>query len=188
MRSLFNFIVRPIDGKRYNNTKDIGGIDLIVSTSEEDHRFSNRHAEVVSVPCYYNGDIVPGDILLVHHNVFKYYNDMKGRQKSSWSYFMDDLFFVDEEQFFLYKHDREWRSHGRFCFVKPIPVTQGDIYKPSSEEPLIGIIKYGNSQLESMGVNAGDKVCFTPESEYEFHVEQEKLYRMFTNQIAIKLC
>jgi hypothetical protein len=97
------------------------------------------------------------------------------------------MFFVDEEQFFLYKHDGKWKSHGRFCFVKPIASKQSDIYKPIKEEPLMGTIRYTNDQLASLGVNEGDVVCFRPESEYEFHVEHEKLYRMFTSQIAIKL-
>jgi len=149
--------------------------------------FSNRYAEVIAVPMYYNGEVSVGDILLVHHNVFKYYNDMKGNQRSSWNFFMDDMFFVEEDQFFLYKHDDKWRSHGRFCFVKPIQTKQTDIYKPVSEEPLMGTIKYSNYELESMGINEGDEICFKPDSEYEFHVEQEKLYRMFTSQIAIKL-
>jgi len=187
MQSPFNFIVKPVNGKRYENTKKVGDLDLIVNTSEEDHRFSNRYAEVIAVPMYYNGDVSVGDILLVHHNVFKYYNDMKGNQRSSWNFFMDDMFFVEEDQFFLYKHDDKWRSHGRFCFVKPIQTKQTDIYKPVSEEPLMGTIKYSNYELESMGINEGDEICFKPDSEYEFHVEQEKLYRMFTSQIAIKL-
>ena len=53
MRSPFYFIVKPMNGKRYNNTKDIGGVDLIVSTSEEDHKFSNRYGEVVELPLGY---------------------------------------------------------------------------------------------------------------------------------------
>jgi hypothetical protein len=47
MKSPFYFIAKPVDGKRYANTKDIGGVELIVSTSEEDHKFSNRFAEVI---------------------------------------------------------------------------------------------------------------------------------------------
>jgi hypothetical protein len=35
-----------------------------------------------------------GDTLLVHHNVFKFYNDIKGVERSGRSYFMDDLFFI----------------------------------------------------------------------------------------------
>ena len=33
MRSPYSFIVRPIKGRRYDNTKDIGGIDFITSVS-----------------------------------------------------------------------------------------------------------------------------------------------------------
>jgi hypothetical protein len=67
MKSPYMFIVRPQDGKRYANIND----GLIVSASQEDHRFSNRVAEVVEVPINYDGPIKTGNLLLVHHNVFK---------------------------------------------------------------------------------------------------------------------
>ena len=57
MRSPFCFLVEPLSGKRYNNTKSVGGIDLILNTSEEDHKFSNREATVVQVPFGYSGNI-----------------------------------------------------------------------------------------------------------------------------------
>ena len=110
MRSPFYFIVKPLSGKRYNNSKEIAGVDFLTSTSEENHLASNREAVVVSTPLNYQGDIEPGDILLVHHNVFKFYNDMRGRQKSGKSFFMDDLFFVDNEQFYMYKKDNQWQK------------------------------------------------------------------------------
>ena len=187
MRSPFYFIARPLKGKRYDNTKEIGGVELIVSTSEEDHKFSNRYAEVVELPLGYTGPVAIGDTLLVHHNVFKFYNDMKGRQKSGKSFFKDDLFFIESDQFFMYKHDGNWHSYDRYCFVKPIPPQDSYIKKPTSEEPLIGIIKYSNDYLKSKGVFSNDKVCFRPESEYEFNVDGEKLYRMYDHQIVIKL-
>jgi len=34
-------------------------------------------------------------------------------------------------------------------------------------------------------VNQGSKIIFKPESEYEFEVDGEKLYRMFDHQITI---
>jgi len=181
------FIVRPVDGKRYSNTKDIGGVEVIVSTSEEDHKFSNRYAEVVETPLSYKGPISAGDILLVHHNVFKFYNDMKGRRQSGKSFFKDDLFFIDEEQFYMYKRNGEWHTHDRYCFVKPVPAEESYIFKPFSEEPLIGIMKYPNEYLKSKGINKGDKVSFKPDSEYEFDVDGEKLYRMYDHQVTIKL-
>jgi len=72
--------------------------------------------------------------------------------------------------------------------VKPIP--KKDYYIQGinvKEEPLHGVIKYNNKQLEELGVKEGDKICFTPDSEYEFYVDNEKLYRMFTNNITISL-
>jgi hypothetical protein len=144
-------------------------------------------AEVISTPLGYEGPIKVGDTLLVHHNVFKYYNDMKGRQKSGKSFFRDDLFFIETEQFFLYKQNNQWKSYDRYCFVKPIPTTESYIKKPFSEEPLMGEMKYPNEYLLSQGIKEGDLVCFAPDSEYEFTIDDEKLYRMYDHQITIKL-
>lgn len=187
MKSPFYFIAKPVNGKRYNNTKDIGGIDFVVSTSEEDHKFSNRLAEVVGLPLGYDGPIQEGDTLLVHHNVFKFYNDMRGRQKSGKSFFRDDLFFIETDQFYMYKNGSTWNAYDRYCFVKPIDAIDSYIKKPFSEEPLMGIMKYPNKYLLERGIKEGDIVCFSPDSEYEFTVDEEKLYRMYDHQITIKL-
>jgi len=184
MKSPTNFIVRPLNGRRYDNIKKIGDIDLITSTSQEDHKVSNRYAEVVSTPINYNGEIVPGDTLIVHHNVFKYYYDMKGRQKSGKSFLMGDLFLVDDYQYYMYKHDGVWRSKEEFCFIKPIPKEEFYIHSPGTNQPLIGEVKYTNNTLTSYGVNVGDRVSFKPESEYEFDIDGEKLYRVRTDWIT----
>ncbi len=141
----------------------------------------------METPAKYDGPISKGDILLVHHNVFKYYNDIKGRQKSGKSFFRDDVFLIEPEQFFMYKHDGEWHTHDRYCFVKPIDAIDSTIKKPFKNEPLMGEMMYPNKYLTDRGVGKGDKVCFTPESEYEFDVEGVKMYRVFDHQITIKL-
>jgi hypothetical protein len=51
----------------------------------------------------------------------------------------------------------------------------------------MGIMRYPNELLAKSGVNPGDKVCFKPDSEYEFMVDDEKLYRIYDHQITIKL-
>lgn len=184
MKSPFNFIVRPYNGRRYDNIKKIGDVDIIVSASQEDHTVSNRYATVVSTPINYSGDIQPGDTLLVHHNVFKYFYDMKGRQKSGKSFLMDDLFLVDDYQYFMYKHNDVWKSKDEFCFIKPIPKEQMYIYSPGVDQPLMGEVRYTNNVLISYGINVGDIVSFKPDSEYEFKVDDEKLYRVRTDWIT----
>ena len=187
MKSPFSFIVKPLNGKRYTNTKNISGLDIVVSTSQEDFKFSNREAKVIELPLGYKGPIQVGDVLLVHHNVFKYYNDMKGKQTSGKSYFKDDLFFVEEEQYYAYHDGTQWNAVDRYCFIKPSKVEDSYLYKNIKEEPLVGYIKYPNEYLVSQGVNKGDKVSFKPDSEYEFNLDGEKLYRMFDHQIVMVL-
>ena len=187
MRSPFYFIVKPTKGKRYNNSKEIGGVDFITSTSEENHIASNREAIVVSTPLGYNGEIEPGDTLLVHHNVFKFYNDMKGQRRSGRSFFTDDLFFIEPDQFFMYHDGKDWNAYDRFCFVEPIDVENSYIYKNIKEEPLMGLMLYPNDYLKSKGVKSGDKVTFKPESEYEFYVDDKKMYRIYDHQITMVL-
>ena len=187
MRSPTDFIVTPLHNKRYSNTKDIGGVDFIINSSQEDHKFSNREAVVVETPLNYKGDIKKGDVLLVNHNVFKYYNDIKGRQKSGRSFFKDNIFLIDTEQFFLYKNTEGWQTYDRYCFIKPIPVEKNlSIDKFCKYEPLVGVMKYPNTYLKTQGVIEGDKVSFSPYP-YEFEIDGETLYRLHDHQITLIL-
>ena len=105
MKSPYCFIVEPVSGRRYDNIRVYDGNAFIISSSQEDHTVSNRLARVVSVPTYYSGPVREGDIVIVHHNVFRYYYDIKGRQKSSWHYVMDNVFIVEPDQVYLYMRD-----------------------------------------------------------------------------------
>lgn len=187
MKSPFYFMVRPYNGRRYDNLKDIGGSQVIISVSEEDHTVSNRLAEVISTPVGYEGDISPGDFLLVHHNVFKFYNDMRGVQRSGRSFLKDDIFFVDTEQFFMHKKNGIWKAVDRYCFVKPVENIKSSIMSFGREESLIGEMAYPNDYLVNMGVKSGDFVVFPPYSKYEFNVDGERMYRIYDHQIVMIL-
>lgn len=186
MKSPTCFIVAPI-GERYNHTKDFGGVDFIVSTSIEDHTVSNRMAEVIEVPIDYTGPIEIGDTLLVHHNVFKFYYDTSGVRRSGRSFLKGNVFLVDPDQFFMYKKNGQWTAHDRYCFVRPVG-SDGNIGEGSSADSgLVGEMVYPSASLVRVGVTPGQKVVFTPHSQYQFEVDGETLYRVFDHQIAIKL-
>ena len=187
MQSPFYFIVKPVGRKRYSNTKDISGVEVVVSTSEEDHRFSNRYAEVIETPARYSGPVRPGDTLLVHHNAFKFYNDMKGRRKSGKSFFREDVFLIEPDQFFMYFSDGEWHAYDKYCFIRPVPADNSSILKGVTFEPLMGEMVYPNKFISDSGIKPGDRVCFAPETEYEFIVDGEPLYRIMDQHITIKL-
>jgi hypothetical protein len=51
----------------------------------------------------------------------------------------------------------------------------------------MGEMVYPNEYLTNQGIKCGDKVCYSPDSNYEFIVDGEKLYRIYDHQITIKL-
>ena len=178
MKSVYNFVVTPV-GQRYNNTKKVGDSELIINTELFNHQHVNRTAKVVSIPTVGETDIKPGDEVMVHHNVFRRWHDVKGRERNSKAYFNEDTYLISIDQIFLYKSKGEWQAPKGYCFVKPIKAT--DKFNTESEKPLVGIVKYSDGT-----VDVGDLVGFRPSSEYEFVVDGERLYRVLSNFITIK--
>ena len=183
MRSIFSFIVKPV-GERYNNKVKVDGKELIVNTKIESFKSVNNFAEVVAIPLAYNTNIKVGDIILIHHNVFRVFYDIRGNKKNSRSYFKDDLYFCELDQIYLYKNTGEWKAFGDRCFVKPIK--NKDYLNVDKEQKLIGILKYGNSSLEALKIHEGDLVGYTPYGEFDFVIDGQRLYCMKSNDIVIK--
>jgi len=183
MRSIYDFIVKPV-GKRYDNEKKVGDKTLITNSSIESFKSVNNYAEVVATPLAYETGISVGDIVVIHHNVFRRFYDMRGNQKDSRSMFIDGLYFVAPDQIYLYGNTKKWKTFNDRCFV--IPIKNKDSFSLEKEQELIGILKYGNSSLQALGINPGDLVGYTPGSEFEFVVNEKKLYCMKSNDIVIK--
>ena len=178
MKSVYNFVVTPV-GERYNNKKKIGNSELILNTEIFNHQYVNRQAKVISTPIIGNTDIKAGDIVIVHHNVFRRWHNVQGIEKNSKSYFNESTYFINKDQIFLYKRNNKWKSPKGYCFVKPLKAI--DKFNVESEKPLQGIIKYSDDT-----VKINDLVGFRPNSEYEFIVDGERLYRVLSNFITIK--
>ena len=178
MKSVYNYVVKP-KGERYNNKKKIGDSELILNTEIFNHQYVNREAIVISTPIIGNTNIKSGDTVIVHHNVFRRWHNQYGVEKNSRSYFNENTYLITKDQIFLYKRNKEWLVPKGYCFVKPLKaVNQFNI---ESEKPLQGIIKYSDGTA-----NINDLVGFTPNSEYEFVINGERLYRVLSKFITIK--
>jgi len=178
MKSVYNFVVKP-KGERYNNTKKFDGGELILNTDIFQHQYVNREAIVISTPIIGDTDIKPGDTVIVHHNVFRRWNDVKGVERNSKAYFNEDTYFINHDQIFLYKQEDKWVAPKGYCFVIPLKAT--DQFNTESEKPLQGIVKYSDGT-----VNVNELIGFRPNSEYEFIVDGERLFRVLSNFITIK--
>ena len=183
MKSIFDFIIEP-KRNRYNNTTKVGDKDLILNTEIFNHQYVSREAIVKQLPLAVKTEIQVGDEIIVHHNVFRRWHNVKGEEKNSRSYIDENTYCVREDQIFSYKQDDKWLATEGFCFVKPIH--HDDNFTIEKEKPLMGVMKLTNNELVNHGINNGDLVGFLPNSEYEFIVDGEKLYRVMTNFISIK--
>jgi co-chaperonin GroES (HSP10) len=183
MKSLYDFIVKPL-GDRYENEIKLGDKTLVLNTKIENWKAVNNLAVVIETPKAFKTDIKKGDIIVVHQNVFRVFYDMKGVKKNSRSYFKDGLYFCAIDQIYLYKNIGDWKSFGDRCFVMPLKNKQS--LSLDKEQKLIGILKYGNSSLEALKINPGDVVGFTPNSEWDFIVDDQRVYCMKSNDIVIK--
>ena len=181
MKHLHCYIVSPLNG-RYSNKKKIQDKELILNTSIEDHKFVNRIGTIIETPI--NGSILKkGDLVIVHHNVFRRFYDVRGNEKNSSSYFQEDKYFCYYDQIFLYKRNNKWNTPDGFNFVKP--VSENDMYSLDKEKPLTGYLKYLSPHLRALNLKENDLIGFTENSEYEFVFEGERLYRVQDNSIAI---
>jgi hypothetical protein len=178
MQSLYYFIVKPFED-RYDNIRQVDGNNLIINTGIEDHRFISKKAVVVSTPAAYDTKINIGDELYIHHNIFRRWYDQKGKERNSSTHFKDDLYFVSLEQIYMYN----LKPNLDYCFVKPLK--NQSVLENRKEQPNVGIVKYSNKSLEALKITPGTLITFTPNSEFEFIIEGERLYCMKSNDIAL---
>ena len=178
MKSLYGFLVKPIGG-RYNNTKKVGDKELVLNTDIYNHKHTNREAEVLSIPKIGETDIKVGDTVVLHHNVFRRWNDVKGREKNSRSYINEDLYIAHPDQIYLYKRKNNWIAPKGYCFIQPIKET--DEFSIETEKACRGVVLYSDGSA-----NVGDLVGFTPFSTYEFIIDNIRSYRVLSKFITIK--
>ena len=178
MTPVQDFIISPA-GERYNNSVKVDGKDLILNTEIFNHQYVNREGIIDSTPVWNPNGLRRGERVLVHHNVFRRWHNVKGVEKNSRGFLGEDQFIVSQDQIYMYKRDGNWIATPGFTFVKPLKSKNN--LNNEVEVPLIGIVKYSDGTFLPTQL-----VGFRPSSEYEFVVDGERLYRVMNNFITIE--
>ena len=183
MQALFDYIISTEN--RYNNVVDVDDKKLVVNTeiTERDYMFVNRIGTVHSCPVATKTKINKGDKVILHHNVFRRWYDSHGQERNSSSYIGEDKYVVADDQIYAYKKNGKWKCLPEYCFIKPL--YKNSKWSLRADENLSGELVYLNEYLEQLGLSKGSIVGFTPNSEYEFNIEGQKLYRILSNHITI---
>ena len=177
MKAYKDFIISPIGG-RYNNSIKVDNKELILNTEVYNHQYVNRLAKVIATPLLFSSPINVGDEVIIHHNLFRRWHDVKGRERNSRSYWKDNKYLISEDQIYLYKQ-KVWKTIPGFSFIKPIK--ENDKFSLQNEKPLVGIVKYSDGTF-----NKGELVGFRPKTQCEDFINEERLYRVKNNFITIK--
>jgi hypothetical protein len=179
MHSVFNYLVAP-KGDRTTGKKTIDGQELLLNTDLQNHEYTNRIGSILSLPLANNyKELKEGDDVIVHHNIFRRFRDIKGLEKNSKNYLSENVYLVQPDQIYAYRRKGEWMALEGFCFV--IPIKETKMFSVDFEKPLKGIVKHGNKDIETDTL-----VGFRPNSEYEFVIDGQRLYRVPTTSITIK--
>jgi len=177
MRPVIDFIIKPV-GDRYNNSVKVGDKSLILNTEIFNHSYINRRAVVVSTPMHNPLNVSVGDELIVHHNVFRRWHNVKGVEKNGRGFLNDDEFLLQPDQFFMYGKPNDRKVVPGYTFIKPLKCK--DKFVADTEIPLIGVVKY------SKAFDKEALVGFSPGDEFEFVIDGERLYRVMDRFINVE--
>lgn len=177
MKPLYDYIIKPL-GERYNNSTKVGDKDLILNTEVFNHGYINRKAIVISTPVNNVHNLQEGQEILVHHNIFRRWHNMKGIEKNSRGFMNEGEYLASPDQIFMYKNIA-WECINGYTFVKPLKST--DKFSLEKERPLVGIVKYSDGTFLPTQL-----VGFSPGDEFEFVVDGERLYRVMNRFINIE--
>ncbi len=179
MQSVFNYLVEP-KGDRVTGKTEIEGNELLLNTDLQNHEYVNRVGFIVGLPrANKYKELKEGDEIIVHHNIFRRFRDIRGKEKNSKNFLSENTYIVQPDQIYAYKRNGEWKALEGFCFVMPVKETK--MFSIDFEKPLKGLVKYGN---ENIAIDS--LIGFKPNSEYEFVIEGQRLYRVSEHSITIK--
>lgn len=166
--------------KTYEDTIKCGNLQLYLDTRFDNVKHTIRYGEIISSP---DKRFIPGDTIYFHHNIVRRISTLSGVEKESPEEILNHTFQVPSNEIYARKRNGTLQAITPYCFIKPIPKKQEtiagiELISKEKYEPNIGIVKYGNEELEKMGVHEGDTVIFTKNSEYQYPIDDELLYRM----------
>jgi hypothetical protein len=147
MQSVFNYLVSP-KGNRTVGSKEIEGQTLLLNTDLQNHSYTNRVGTILNLPLVGNEELKEGDDVIVHHNVFRRFRDVRGNEKDSKNYLSEDVYTIQADQIYAFKRNGEWKALKGFCFVKPIK--EDKMFSVDFETLLINAMHHASSLEEAL--------------------------------------
>ena len=167
--------------KPEEDTVKCGDLDLVLNTSYNPMYHARRYGEIFIAPqsTSFDVDVKKGDKVWFHHfvaNKDKVVNYIEE----------DNIYVADITQIYARERDGKVETVHHWNMIKQLVESESDIktesgiyLKPEVEDIVQrGVVKYPSKTLTEMGVNIGDKIIFTKNSEYDMDINGDELLRM----------
>jgi len=194
--------------KPYEDTVELNGLEISLDVKWDPYTFARQYGIVHETPGWLpeglKFDVKKGDKVYFHHHITGSVGavtvDQKFANESSQDLKSENLItWIDKENIYkvhwqqMYARVRKGKlkmlHHWNFVEQKTededsIKTKSGIFIKPEVEDiTLHGNILHMNSWLKEQGVNVGDEVIFSENSEYEMTIEGKKMLRMRNEDI-----
>lgn len=184
--------------KAYKDSIELsGGLKIYLHQGLRQNKDTIRYGEVVAVPSICPYDVRIGDTLFFHHGIVGItVTDQIGEVEPPYLIDRKERLYrvpinTDWHMCYAVERNGEFMALDGLCFVKPIKKKKYEtsLEIANNEVELEGIAEmvYSCPKLEAQGIKKGDKVTYEKDSEYEFPIDGEKYYRMFSDWITGKV-
>ena len=171
---------------RLNDTVEIGGKQFVLDPIFRKYWNTVQMAEVVATD---RGDILPGDIVYVHHFV---------NSEEQVLPFKEYMSYLEYNQIYAVQEENEVRTLAEFVLVEPVTYGQAGLVKKSNglimtshsendKMERIGIARNISRKAMESGISDGDIILFNKNCEYEMLIDGQILYRMEIRDIITTL-
>ena len=194
--------------KPYDDTVELNGLEIALDVKWDPYRFARQYGIVYEKPGWLpeglDFDVKKGDKVYFHHHITgsvgsvtvdqKFENessqDLKSVNLVTWID-KENIYKVHWKQMYARVRGGKLKMLHHWNFVEQkkesedsIKTKSGIFTKPEVEDiTLHGNILHMNGWLEEQGVNIGDEVIFSENSEYEMTIEGKKMLRMRNEDI-----
>lgn len=178
-----SFIIRL--PKKFKDEIEIGGTKMYLDSKFDE--FGNRfmEAEIVSVPSKYNTGAKPGDTLYFHHHIVLNKDFSLG----------DNMYIVPfhpqgnrNNMANAYKNEDGINMLGQWVFLEPMESSKKiksqliELVEQEVDNDR-GRLLFTSNDISEEGLEIGDVIYFSKNSDYEMEVDGRKVWRMLINDL-----
>tara|TARA_R110002020_G_scaffold63770_7_gene169855 strand:- start:7167 stop:7736 length:570 start_codon:yes stop_codon:yes gene_type:complete len=165
--------------KETEDTIEINGVEMYRDTSYDPMKLARQFGTIYKTPIHSpeGADLEEGDKVWFHHFIPTEVNKVKYADS-------ENVYQAQIQHIYLRERDGEYKAVGDWNFVEqevkePEQTASGIILETEGKDvELHGKTVFINSWMEEQGVEEGDRVFFSENSEYDMNIDGRSLLRM----------